>query len=119
MIFENIIKDIVDNIDGCWSGVMMGVDGVMVESYRRGQSDDDVSTISVEFTNILREICKSSEQLQTGKVQEITIKTESMVYIIKMINDDYFVAVILNPLGNYGKARYLIRKSIPVFKAEL
>ena len=119
MIFEDIIKDIVDNVDGCWSGLMMGIDGVMVEIYKKEDKVEDVDTMSVEFANILNDICHSSEQLQTGKVQEITIKTESMIYLIKMINEEYFAAIILNPLGNYGKARYLLRRSIPKFQAEL
>jgi predicted regulator of Ras-like GTPase activity (Roadblock/LC7/MglB family) len=119
MIFEDIIKDIVNEVDGCWSGIMMGTDGVMVESYKKERKEDDVATMSIEFASILRDICRSSEQLETGKVQEITIKTEKMTYLVRMINEEYFIAIILTPMGNYGKARYLIKKSIPTFRAEL
>jgi len=52
-------------------------------------------------------------------VQEITIKTEKMIYLVRMINEEYFVALILKPLGNYGKARYLIKKSVSDFLEEL
>ena len=119
MIFKDIIKDIVDNIEGCWSGLMMGIDGVMVENYVKEEKTGDINTMSIEFANILKDICRSSEQLETGKVQEITIKTESMIYLIKMIDEEYFAAIILNPLGNYGKARYLLKKSILEFRKEL
>jgi predicted regulator of Ras-like GTPase activity (Roadblock/LC7/MglB family) len=119
MIFEDIIKDVVDNVEGCWSGIMMGIDGVMVGNYNSDTCEEDVSTMSIEFANILRGICRSSEQLDTGQVQEITIKTEKITYLIRMISNDYFVAIILTPHGNYGKARYLLKKSIPAFKEEL
>lgn len=119
MIFSDIIKDIVDNVDGCWSGIMMGIDGVMVECYKREPKDEDLNTMSIEFANVLRDVCTSSEQLDAGHVQEITIKTDKMVYLIRMINEEYFIALVLNPYGNYGKARYLIRKSVPAFREEL
>jgi len=119
MIFEDIIREIVVNVKGCWCGVMMGIDGVMVESFYTDKKREDVSTMSIEFTNILKDICKSSNQLDAGRVQEITIKTDKMIYLIRMINDEYFIAIVLDPLGNYGKARYIIKKSIPAFKAEL
>ncbi len=119
MIFEDIIKDIVNNVDGCHSGIMMGIDGVMVEGYNKRDEIEGPNNMSIEFAHILKDICRSSEQLKTGQVQEITIKTEKMIFLIKMINEDYFVAVVLNPDGNYGKARYLVRKSIPQFKSEL
>ena len=119
MIFEDIIQNVVDDIKGCWSGIMMGTDGVMVASYKNESEDDDVTTISIEFANILRNICQSSEHLETGQVEEITIKTEKMIYLVRMINDEYFIALILKPFGNYGKARYLIKKSIRDFLEEL
>ncbi|MFC1855842.1 roadblock/LC7 domain-containing protein [Thermodesulfobacteriota bacterium] len=119
MIFEDIIKNIVTNVNGCYSGIMMGIDGVMVESYKEDISEEDLSNMSIEFANILRDICSSSEQLETGVVQEITIKTEKITYLIRMINDEYFLALVLNPLGNYGKARYFATKSIPDFMEEL
>lgn len=119
MIFEEIIKDIVDNVEGCLTGIMMGIDGVMVESYKKSEEFEDITTMSIEFTNILREIRASSEQLKVGNVEELTIKSDSMIFLIKMINEEYFVAIVLKPQGNYGKARYLIRKSVPAFKSEL
>ena len=119
MIFEDIIKDIVNNVNGCWSGIMMGTDGVMVESFKNDTNDEDVMTMSIEFASILRDICRSSEQLDAGNIQEITIKSEKMTYIIRMINDEYFIALVLNPQGNYGKARYLLRRSVGTFLDEL
>jgi len=56
MIFEEIIKNMVDDIKGCWSGIMMGTDGVMVGSYKDESKDDDINTMSIEFANILRNI---------------------------------------------------------------
>ncbi len=119
MVFEDIIKDIVDNISGCCSGIMMGVDGVMVGSYHKSETLEDLNILSIEFTKILKEIKSSLELLKAGDVQEIAVKTETMMYLIKMISDEYFVAVLLEPLGNFGKARYLMKKSIPSFHSEL
>jgi hypothetical protein len=32
-----------------------------------------------------------------------------MTTVIRLLNDEYFVAMALRPTGNLGKARYLLR----------
>ena len=39
--------------------------------------------------------------------------------MIRMITDDYFIAMAIRPDGNYGKARYLLRISSPKLASEL
>jgi hypothetical protein len=36
-----------------------------------------------------------------------------MTTLIRLLNDEYFVVVALQPSGNIGKARYLLRISAP------
>ncbi len=35
------------------------------------------------------------------------------------LSDEYFVAVALDPGGNFGQARYLLRLAVPEIKAKL
>ena len=37
------------------------------------------------------------------------VKAERLTTVIRLINEEYFIAVTLQPSGNLGKARFLLR----------
>jgi hypothetical protein len=43
-------------------------------------------------------------------MEEISIRTDRFIIIIRMLNDDYFVALIISRDGNFGKGRYLLTR---------
>ena len=47
--------------------------------------------------------------LDAGDAREVAIKTERMTTVIRLINEEYFVAIAIKPSGNVGKARFLLR----------
>ncbi len=118
-MFTKYLKKIVDNVDGGVGGLIMGLDGIQVENYVPPPQKVDINTIGMEFSFILTQIKKASEILEIGAVQEISIKAEQMTLVIRMLNEDYFIAVVLEPEGNFGKCRFLMRVTAPQMIAEL
>ena len=53
-----------------------------------------------------------------GGTQEIAINTDKLVTIIRLLGDVYFLALTLEPGGNFGKGRYLMRTAAPKLMAE-
>ena len=51
--------------------------------------------------------------LDTGATNEVSVKTERLTTVVRMLTDEYFVALAIAPGGNVGKARYLLRTSAP------
>jgi predicted regulator of Ras-like GTPase activity (Roadblock/LC7/MglB family) len=120
-MFRDNLQKIVDNVDGGVAGLLMGFDGIAVESYTRPPDDGglDIQTVGMEFSFILTQVRKAAEILEVGSVREITIKAEQLVVIIRVLSDEYFVALALRPEGNLGKGRYLLRVVAPKMVAEL
>ena len=110
-MFQEVLKDVVDRTEGGIASVVMGFDGITVDSYVRSESgvEIQVETIGMEYSVILKEIRKAAELLDAGRAREVAIQAERMTTVIRLINDEYFVALALKPDGNYGKARYLLR----------
>jgi len=52
---------------------------------------------------------RAAEMLDSGNAREVSIQAEKMTTVIRLLNEEYFVAVALRPDGNYGKARFLLR----------
>ncbi len=110
-MFTEHLKKVVDNVDGSMAALIMGLDGIAVEDYAR--DGGDIQTIGMEFSFILTQIRKAAEILEIGGLKEIAIKAEQLTVAIRMLNDEYFLAVTLKADGNLGKARFLMRVVAP------
>jgi predicted regulator of Ras-like GTPase activity (Roadblock/LC7/MglB family) len=118
-VFTEHIKAVVDRVDGGVGGVVMGLDGIAVETYIRDGAGVDINTIGMEFSFILTQVKKAGQILKLGGVREFAIKAESLFLVIRMLNDEYFLAVVLQSGGNFGKCRFLMRVVEPRLCAEL
>ena len=113
-MFREHLQKIVDNVEGGQAALLMGFDGISVDSYsREGAEDPDIQTVGMEFSFIFGQIRKAAEILEIGGIQEVTIKSGRMVIVIRQLTDEYFAAVTLSPQGNFGKARFLLRITGP------
>jgi predicted regulator of Ras-like GTPase activity (Roadblock/LC7/MglB family) len=118
-VFNQQLKQVVDNVDGGIGALLMGLDGIPVESYVRDDHKIDITTLGMEFSFILGQVKKAAEILRLGGINELTIKAESLVLVVRMINADYFLAVVLGADGNFGKCRFMMRLAQPGLLSEL
>lgn len=120
-MFEDVLKDAVHRTEGGIAALVMGFDGIPVESYLREDAKVplEVETIGMEYSVILKEIRKAAQLLDAGVAREVSIQAEKLTTVIRMLNDDYFVAMALEPTGNHGKARWLLRTNASRLASEL
>jgi predicted regulator of Ras-like GTPase activity (Roadblock/LC7/MglB family) len=118
-MFKEPLRKIVDNVEGGIAGLVMGFDGIAVDSYTRQGHTMDITTVGMEFSFILTQVRKATEILDVGSIQEISIKAENLHIVIRVLNPEYFLALALTPDGNFGKGRYLMRVVAPRLQAEL
>ena len=118
-MFAETLKKVVDNVDGGIAAIIMGLDGIPVDTYVRLNDRVDVTTVAMEFSFILSQIRKAGESLQVGALEEMTVKAQRLLLVCRMIAPQYFMAVALSPEGNYGKCRYLMRLAQPALVAQL
>ena len=108
-MFREILQEVVENTDGGVAGLLMGFDGIPVDQFVKDDAAVDVETVGMEYSVILKSIRQAAELLDAGTAREVAIKAERMITVIRMLNDEYFVAITLKPSGNLGKARFLLR----------
>jgi predicted regulator of Ras-like GTPase activity (Roadblock/LC7/MglB family) len=117
-LFAETLRKVVDNVDGAIAAVIMGLDGIPVDSYVRSNAVD-VTTVGMEFSFILGQVRKAGDSLQVGLLEELSVKAQRLVLICRMLTPQYFVAVAIAPDGNFGKARYMCRLAQPALVAQL
>ena len=124
MSFEKILREIVGNCGGGIGAVLMGSDGipieqVVTEGVPEGPLADDIGTAGVEFNRILEEIRKASDALAGGAVGETVVVLSRFSLVFRPVDEETYLAVIVAPHGNLGKARYLMRRSLLAIRQEL
>ncbi len=118
-MFAETLKKLVDHVDGGIAAVIMGLDGIPVETYVRQADKVDVTTVAMEFSFILTQVRKAGESLAVGNLEEMSVKAQRLLLVCRMISPQYFVAIVISPEGNFGKARFLARLATPALVAAL
>ena len=112
-MFQDVLRELVEHTDGAIASLLMGFDGITVDSYSRAQASLNVESVGSEYSVVLGQIKQAAAMLELGSAQEVAVQAENMTTVIRLLNDEYFVAVALEPSGNFGKARYLLRIQAP------
>lgn len=118
-MFRDALQNVVNGVDGGLAGMVMDFEGIPLETYSREDSEFDIENVGAEASVLVKAIQRATDMLSAGDTKEVSIKSERVTTLIRVLNDSYFVALTLRPEGNLGKARYLLRVLAPELVAEL
>lgn len=119
MSFREILKKVVSDIDGAIGAVLMGYDGISIDEFIQEGQPEELQLLAVEYTSIIKEVRRAVEVLKTGRMEELSLSTEQSRIVIRTVNEDFFVLLALVSDGNFGKARYLLKRAAPLLSESL
>ena len=119
MIFEEVVVKVVEEVHGAIAAVIMGRDGISLSQHQAEGVAIDLESLGVEYSNLLSEIARASQAIGSGEVHEVCLVTDQYLILIRSISQEYFMALIMNPDGNLGKGRFMLRINAPKVAAEL
>ncbi len=92
--------------------VIVGFDGIAVERVWQNDATDSNYDITVaEYTSLVRNTKQKNSDTGAGKLNEMTISNENELFIMRLVSDDYFIAMVLDAEGNFGRGRYELRRA--------
>lgn len=98
------------NTVGSLAVLIMGTDGIAVEqvwqSAEPGQANFEIAI--AESISLLKNANRTGGDLKIEKLREMTISTQNAIIILRFVGQDYFLAAVLSPEGNFGRGRLLI-----------
>jgi predicted regulator of Ras-like GTPase activity (Roadblock/LC7/MglB family) len=112
MPFADILKEVVQGTEGAMGALVVGVDGISVEEFTLDK-EIDLQSMTVEYATLLKEIERGSQSSQLGSTREVTVIADKAMIMLRRLNDEYFMVLIIKPDGNFGKGRFLLRMSVP------
>lgn len=109
MSLNDTLKSIVEGVDGALAACIMANDGIPIDEFSSGEAPFDLQLLSVEYATVLKEIRRAVDVIKAGDLEEVSISTGMTRVVIRVLNEELFVALVMAEDGNFGKGRYLLR----------
>lgn len=120
MSFKEHIQGIVDQVPGAIAGVVMGFDGIPIDTYEKSPGELEITVLLTEYSSAARQARHGVDNVpESGEVNEVMIVAENVTAVLRQLTEEYFLAVVLKAGGLSGKARYLMRLAAPKLLKEL
>jgi predicted regulator of Ras-like GTPase activity (Roadblock/LC7/MglB family) len=120
MTFREHMQRIVESVPGATACALMGFDGIAIDTYEVGGSALDIPMLLTEYASAAQSLRHSGmQQPLAGPVAELLIATTNVTAILRPLNEEYFLAMVLGPDGLSGKARYIMRLAAPELLRDL
>ena len=124
MGFREHLEAVVSTVDGSVFCSVMGFDGISVDAHQPAAQAEAAATLElnnalVEYGNLMGQLKLTAQTLKAGAISEMSVNSEKLMTIMRMVNQDYYVVLALLPDGNYGKGRYALRLAAPKLAKEL
>ena len=107
----------------------MGGDGIAIEQVEaqslptgfthEGAVGEEIAALGVEFGRILDEARKAADSLGGGAVEEACLRMARFWVLLRNVDAETFLVVVLAPDGNLGKARFLMRRHLAELREHL
>jgi predicted regulator of Ras-like GTPase activity (Roadblock/LC7/MglB family) len=111
-MFKEVLQETLDRTEGCLGVLIMGTDGIPVErvwSPKAAETNLDVAV--AEYTSLVRNAKRTNRDMGLGKLFEVVLTSESGIFILRFIGEEYFIAMVLSAEGNFGRGRYELRRA--------
>jgi predicted regulator of Ras-like GTPase activity (Roadblock/LC7/MglB family) len=109
-MFKQTLKEIAERLQDIHCILLMGIDGLPIE--KNVVTDQlNIEAVMAEFTTILRITQHTTNEVNSGTLDELIILTDQLILLTKSITSDYFILLVLPQDGNLGRARFELKKA--------
>ena len=116
-MFKEFLSDLVQSVDGAIGSILMGMDGIPIDEFCM-RPEEDLQLIGIEVSSILKELNRAAQSMETGLLGEFLMVHEKKTTLVRKINEEYFLVLVLNGNGNLGKGRFRMRVMVPRISKE-
>lgn len=119
MSLRDILTGIVEGVDGAMAAIIMANDGIPIDEAYVAQTEFDLQSLAVEYATLIKDIRRTVSILKVGDLEEVSIATGQVSVVIRILDKDLFVVLILAKDGNVGMGRYQLRLKLDSMAQEL
>lgn len=118
-MFNENLREIQEKTEGCLGVLIMGMDGIAVEELWNADGREANLDVAVaEFTALVRNANRTSNDMGLGGLRELVVLCDTASFVLRLVNQDYFIVLAMHPEGNLGRGRYELRRAELILERE-
>jgi predicted regulator of Ras-like GTPase activity (Roadblock/LC7/MglB family) len=117
-MFLDELSRISNRIEGALALSLVARDGIPVESFS-SDPELDLEVLAAELIAQVRSITENHRELDVGEVQQLSVTTDRLTLMVSAVAADYYLLLVLGPEGNYGRARFELRRARLLLEGDL
>jgi predicted regulator of Ras-like GTPase activity (Roadblock/LC7/MglB family) len=118
-MFEDTLSNAFKRMDGAILCAVIDEEGIPVASYPHESESSEASELVLQVLNELKQTINLIKENNFGNTEEILIKTDRYILLIKPLNANYFLVSVLKTDAISGKARYILKVIEDDIKSQL
>lgn len=116
-MFTKVLQDLQRSVEGTVAVSLMGTDGISIESLKDGNFP--LENLGAELSTFLRTLRTARTDLDTGDLDQFVLTTQQYTTFLSRVTSEYFILLVLSSGGNYGRARFELRRARYALQDEL
>jgi predicted regulator of Ras-like GTPase activity (Roadblock/LC7/MglB family) len=113
-MFEERLRGLVQRVAGARAAALVASDGISVESYAP-EPGLDLELLAAELPS---HVARMSD-LSMGRVEQLAIAADAHTVLLGRLTDGYFLMLVLGERGNFGRARFELKRAPLEFARDL
>lgn len=116
-MFRDVLSGLLQRVEGAIAASLIGLDGIAIETL--GDRQVPLDALGAEFGGFVKSIRHANTELDTGEVLQFALVTERYITFLSEVTSEYYILLVLQPDGNYGRARFELSKAKHLLRDEL
>ena len=117
-VFRETLRRLGERVEGVRGVSLIGRDGIAVDSVTR-DGEPSLDLIAAEMTGFLGSVSAADLGLHPGAVEQLSVVTTNAVVVLSTVTREYYLLKLLDRDGNFGRARFELRKAAGALMKEL
>ena len=111
MSFGDGLQHILNRVPGALGVAIAGMDGIIVEE-RKNDPRLDLQALGAECSTLLKSADRTTSSIEASGLKEFSMVCDNYVFVLRRINNDYFLILALPSEREFGKGRFQLRRAV-------
>ena len=119
-MFKQKLTRVVSNIDGAIGCVLMGFDGIAIDTVQTDDAQEfpQMQAVAVELSNMLDKF-RRMQIADIGDINEVSITSGDITTLARVVAEDYLLILALSETADVGRGQTMLRLISPFVEKEM
>ncbi len=117
-MFKQKLSSVVNHVDGSIGCLLIGFDGIPIDTVYRDEELPQMSAIAVELSNLLDKF-RRLQVYEVGEVNELSITAGSITALAKVVADEYLLILAMTSDADVNRGQTMLRLICPVVEKQM